>query len=127
MKLNIDCVRDILLICEEIPLNDYFSFNELSSRLKQYDKDELTYNCLKLKEANYLSVVTKTHDCKATVVRINDITFQGHEFLNNIRSSKILERSKNVASKIGATSLQAFTQISTGIVLALIKSELGLL
>lgn len=127
MKLNIDCVRDILLICEEIPLNEYFSFNELSSRLKQYDKDELTYNCLKLKEANYLSVVTKTYDCKATVVRINDITFQGHEFLNNIRSSKILERSKNVASKIGATSLQAFTQISTGMVLTLIKSELGLL
>lgn len=127
MKLNIDCIRTILLECENIPYNSYLPFTQLVSALNtMYSEDEIAYNCLKLKEADYLSVVTKSDHPGIKIVRINDITFSGHEFLNNVRSSKVAEATKNICSKIGVTSLQAFTQIATGVVTALIKAELGL-
>lgn len=125
MKLDFDCVRDILLECEKTSLNQHLLLGQLSSALPKYSEDEIAYNCLKLKEAGYISVVTMAGGRDINIVKVKDITFQGHEFLNTIRSPKIMTHSKNIASKIGATSLQAFTQIASGVVLTLIKSELG--
>ncbi|MDE5777466.1 MAG: DUF2513 domain-containing protein [Lachnospiraceae bacterium] len=127
MKLNIDCVRDVLLQCEEIPLNGKLSFKELVALLSGYSEDDLTYTCIKLHEAGYLSIVYIDYKGKEKhVSSISDISFQGHEFLNNIKDSSVWNNIKNVGSKVGATSISAFTQIATGVITALIKSQLGL-
>lgn len=126
MKLNINCVRDVLLQCENIPFNGSYSFSQLTSLLPNYTDDEIAYTCLKLHEGNYLHIVTKNYGSNVCVVRINDISFQGHEFLNNIRSNKVWNDVLAVGDKIGTSSINGFVQIATGVVTALIKNQLGI-
>ena len=43
MKLDIDCVRDILLECEKASLNQHLLLGQLSSALPKYSEDEIAY------------------------------------------------------------------------------------
>lgn len=60
MKLDADCVRDVLLVAETCPFNSSLYFRDLKTALPNYADDDIAYTCLKLKEAGLLSVVTKT-------------------------------------------------------------------
>ena len=40
MKLNIDCVRDVLLLIEEQPFNTELGIKSISERLPNYSVDE---------------------------------------------------------------------------------------
>ena len=126
MKLNIDCVRDVLLVAETCPFNSSLHFKELSEQLSDYYDDDIAYTCLKLKEANLLSVVTKTIGSRTTVIKINDISFSGHEFLNNIREPSVWDNVKAIGDKIGANSISAFMQIAANVINVLIQSHFGL-
>ena len=128
MKLNPNCVRDILLQLEELPYQGSTTPEDLSSVLSSYTEDEISYCCFKLAEANYIDISTiRTIGMSGPAIRsINDITFYGHEFLNNIRSEKIWDNVKAVGTKVGAASISAFTQIAAGVVTAVIKNQLGI-
>ena len=128
MKLDPNCIRDILLEIEKQPFQSTLSVSKLSETLKKYDKDEISYCCLKLYEANYIDITTVTMcgSYMPGIKSINDITFDGHEFLNNIRSDSVWNNVKAVGSQIGATSINALTQIASGTVTALIKHQLGI-
>lgn len=128
MKLNPNCVRDILISMEDCEYKQILTIDELNEKLSSYSAEEISYCCLKLSEANYIdidigrSVVTSG----VTVRSVNDITFYGHEFLNNIRSDSIWNNVKEVGKKVGATSINSLTQIASGVVTTLIKSQLGI-
>lgn len=128
MKLNPNCVRDVLLELERLPYQESTTIENLSVALPDYSKDEISYTCLKLSEANYIDISTmKAINTSGPVIRsVNDITYYGHEFLNNIHSDTIWNDVKAVSSKIGATSISAFAQIATGVVTTLIHKHLGL-
>ena len=128
MKLNPNCVRDILLELEKLPYQHSCKIDTLSNALPTYDKDELSYTCLKLSEANYINISTVNAIGMPgpAIHSINDITFYGHEFLNNIRSDSVWNNVKAVGSKVGASSISAFSQIATGVVTALIQHQLGI-
>ena len=54
MRLDHDCVRDLLLYLEEhLELYENVIISEIT--LKHYDRDTLTYTAIKLKEAGYIS------------------------------------------------------------------------
>ena len=59
MRLNNDCVRDLLLAIEEnVGLKEYMSIDSL--QLKSYSQDDLQYTALKLEEAGYIKgIVSK--------------------------------------------------------------------
>lgn len=124
------------MVAVKIQLLLYFFFSyqqsctigDLVSALPSYSEDEISYTCLKLEEANYINIETiRSINMPGPMIRrINDITFYGHEFLNNIRSDSVWNNVKAVGSKIGATSISALTQIATGTITALIKNQLGI-
>ena len=128
MKLNNDCVRDILLTLEEICTYDSsFSYdmdNDKPHLLASYTHDEILYHVNQCRMAN-LIIDVHFYD-GGDSFEIGDLSPSGHQYLANIRSDKIWNKTKKVASEIGVNSLSAMTQISTQIISSIIKSHFGL-
>ncbi|MDF2910626.1 MAG: hypothetical protein K0Q56_1507 [Sporolactobacillus laevolacticus] len=125
MRLNHDCVRDILLFVEELPLNK-IAFNKdvfNSPKLKKYSHDDVTYAAYQLKSAGYIEgIIMKASDVYQ-IKTISDLTWNGHQFLDNIRSETVWEKSKSkVAETVGSASVSIISQVAASFV----KSMLGL-
>ena len=125
MKLNFDCVRDVLLELENLPLNETISADELIEPLAQYDEDTILYTCMKLIEADYLDANYSKYIDGGYSIIIKDITFIGHQFLADIHSDTVWNKVKNVAGIVGSTSIKALTQIATSVVTEIIRQQLG--
>lgn len=125
MKFDIDCVRNILLCIESNDFGNELLIDDLVARLPAYSHDELEYTCLKLLDGGFLDVTT-AHclGCShPVVVRIHEITFSGHEFLDKIKSDTVWTKTKNIAGNIGSFSLNTIKEIATSVLSELIKSK----
>lgn len=123
MELNKDCVRDVLLSCEELLKMDEegymnsLSHEELEQVLPNYKTEDIIYTVVKLKEAGFLDVkVTRASGNILVDVRIYDITFTGHEFLNDIRDDNNWKKVKEIAKSVGAFSINMIAQIAAGVI-----------
>lgn len=125
MKLDPDCMRDILIETEKLPFNKRISLDELSVHLPQYDSDILAYTCLKLNQAELLEITKISSDFYTTVHSINGLTYQGHQFLANIYSDNVWNKTKEVLSKVGTTSASSITFVANQVITAFIKNFLG--
>lgn len=85
MKLNIDCVRDVLLEFEEFPMGNY-NVSSFAKTVGKYGHENTLYTLAKLYEANYINGdIAADEGGYYHCLVIYDITFQGHEFLSTIR------------------------------------------
>ena len=128
MHLNIDCVRDILLSVEYKPYGEDMRINKLCEALPSYSEDEISYACLKLKEGGYLEAVI-THSISVPapiVVAIRELTFSGHQFLDNIRDSQNWDKTKEIGKKAGSVGLNMLAKIAEGVVSAYLKTQFGI-
>lgn len=128
MKLNPDCVRDILLKVEELPdVHHHWGFTDqnVPDLFPQYTKEEIFYHLRQCDLCGFL--LNPSHSINYSCYSVYDLTPEGHEFLNNIREDSVWTGVKKVATKIGATSLSALVQISSNVITQLIKSQFGLL
>ena len=126
MKLNPDCMRDILLVMEDIPYDESLSFSKLSNELTSYNEDDLRDSCLKLYEAGFIEVLKRETNHGTLILKIRDITYTGHQFLADIRSDNVWSKTKGVLSKVGSNSVSTISQVASGILTLIIKSELGI-
>lgn len=126
MHLNPDCMRDILLFVEDAPFRKNVSIDELDSSLF-YSREEIMYACIKMIEAGFLSGSWSVDDFGMSVHYISDIKYPGHQLLADIRSDNVWNKTKGILSKVGSTSVSTIVQVSSGILAALIKAELGLI
>lgn len=126
MKLNHDCVRDLLLYIEENLSYGYY-IDPATVEIKKYSHDEILYSADKLLEANYLDGIKKTYiGSQYPTIHINSITWSGHQFLDNIRDDGIWKSTKNVVSKFSSVSLSMLCSIASQIITSLIKSKIDL-
>lgn len=128
MKLNVNCVRDVLLELEKLPFQESCTVSELITALPKYDADDITYTCLKLDEAGYISaqMVRSINSSGVSIRCIDDITYPGHQFIANIRSDSVWNNVKEVSKKVGSNSIGAISQIAHSVVTEIIKAQLGL-
>lgn len=126
MKLNPDCIRDVLLQIESAPYQENIYPNQLYEALSDYSHDEIDYTILKMDEAGFISADIQKYLDNSVDIVIRDITYNGHQFLANIRSNNIWNNVKEVSKKVGSNSLSTISQIATGIITEIIKSQLGL-
>lgn len=126
MKLNPDCVRDILLTVENNKFGTQMTLEQLCVKLPNYECDEIHYCCLKLDEAGLLDVVSipMIRQTMPGIKSINDLTFEGHEFLADIKSDNAWNKTKTIAKNVGSFSIHALKDISVGVISELIKSHL---
>lgn len=125
MRLNSDCVRDILLTVEEAcgfnqPMQ-YCADDNNYDRLKKYSHEEIAYhiNQCKLSEL-IINVITSDG---GAFFMIGDLSPKGHQFLADIREDNIWNKVKTIACKIGSFSLSALMQISSNVISEQIKSQ----
>jgi len=126
MKLNPDCIRDVLLQVEKQQYMEELPIDTLCRNLTEYSNEEIEYTCLKLEEAGFLELNGVKLDGGIILHSVEDITFAGHQFLADVREEPIWKTTKAVVKKTGASSLSAITQIACGVVSAIIQQELRL-
>lgn len=124
MKLNPDCIRDILLAVEE--LSDYdrsVSDSELSKSkfLISYFENEILYHVRQLTWSKMLQQA----DFYGEGFDILDLSPQGHEFLNNIRSDDNWNKTKDFSGKIGSFAISTLQSVASSIMSISIQKYLG--
>lgn len=122
MRLNAECVRDVMLFLEENL--ELVSFVECSNIEISHNKDDVTYACAKLIEAGYLSGNTTVDLYGHMTVIINSITWNGHQFLDNVRSNTVWNKTKDVAVKLGSVSITFLSNIATQVIADIISGKI---
>lgn len=122
MKLNPDCVRDVLLLTENE--TGYCKYLMVSRRnclqlMPGYTEDEILYHITQCQNFNFI----KASDSLGAVT-IMDLTPKGHAFLENIRDNDNWSATKKTASKVGSFSLDVLSNIAASISAALISKNL---
>lgn len=134
MKLNVDYVRDILLYIEENVKYDDASnpnrrkeimFGKLlaDKTFDQYNKEELTYALELLIKERFIECAKEPYFVRGNLelADIVGLTWAGHELLDNLRNSTILEAVKERAKKTGGASIGIIAKASEAIGIALMS------
>ena len=114
MTLNYDCIRDVLLYLEDtLEYSDNqiamthkrLAIDSIPNNLSSYSKEDVQYTIEKLFEAKFIRIVNIVYDKNGYITSgyVDDITWDGFNFLNNIREKSIWEATKEGAKKIGAS------------------------
>ena len=132
MRLNPDCVRDILISIEQIAdgstgfswwrIEDFRSQEEFAS-LRAYSVEEVEYHVYQCKHHGFFIGAQLHSDGGFTVV---DLSPTAHEFLANIRTDENWRRTKSVAQEVGSFSLSTLSGIAANVIAAIIKQQTGM-
>lgn len=126
MKLNPDCVRDVMLALEEITGINYdriYRFvgancRSLSSRFKGvYNEGEIAYTLIQLAESNYIKMSFQCDGNRLTVDMGNIlyVTPKGHEFISQIQDKeRWTTKIKPAVRLFGNVSLSVIEAVSKG-------------
>lgn len=124
MKLDLDCVRDILLTVEEnTGYQKYITYSINTKQyesLQKYENEKVMYHILQCEKSNLIEA--KQIDLAGNIL-IKDLTPCGHKFISNIRENKNWNKVKKVANEVGTTSLEAIMQIAINIISGIITAK----
>lgn len=131
MKLDFDCVRDILITLEQ--QDDFVQMipQDLAALLPKYSQKQIVYTCWRLHEGNYIHLFPSdlpysSSDSNTEIRLIGDLTFKGHEFLATIKTQNNYKRIAEALKKIGGASLEAIAPAAASLTLETLKKSLGL-
>ena len=124
MKLNLDCMRDVLLAMQDSPMGEGMTILDFCEKLPQYNEDDIRYSCLKMSEAGF--VVADLTDLDNWIIPqvdgLWDITFHGHEFLGKIKDESRWEGIKKALPKVRDYSFDAINAVANGFASAAITA-----
>lgn len=125
MRLNMDCIRDILLTVEERSAYRSMIFfphvKEQAERLATYSDDEILYHVRQCDQSGLLFGVRYAPN--ETII-VQDLRPEGHSFLSDIRPISAWKRAKEIATDVGATALDVMINIASQVTAELISSRL---
>lgn len=123
MKLDHDVARNLLLAIENSKDISGLEPNEQSKVAVENNvsERELAYIESKLFEAGFITNKPLYGSDDFYSFYPTQLTYDGHQYLDNVRSSKVWRQSKSVASKIGSVSLQMMADIASGVITKLIN------
>ena len=125
MKLNPDCIRDILLDVERMdcPRANYRYPADSRVLIERYSADVVAYH---IQQCIYSGFFVNPKSYMRGSLCIQSLSPKGHEFISSIREDTVWNKTKAVAAKIGCKSLDALVQITSNVITELIKSSCGL-
>lgn len=122
MKLDINCIRDVLLYIEStkhIVTNELGEIenlgiwlSDISEALPQYTQEAIYYSLARLNDGGYISLSEHWANDSLNMCCVNYITYSGHEFLETIRPETVWKKSSEIAAKIGSFSLHFLSTIA---------------
>jgi Hypothetical protein (DUF2513) len=121
MKLNLDLVRAILLRIEEAPPNQDVG----SLHLEGYDEDEVLAHIDLLAEQDLINaniVQAGSGDKRIYAAYVKNLTWEGHQFLDNARNEEVWNRTKKIVKERGGSaSFEIFKSLLTQVAMNLFK------
>jgi hypothetical protein len=113
MKLDFDLIRQILLHMQDTPANQRVS----NVRIAGYDEDNV-FEHLELLEQRGLLDANITYagsgEKRIYAVYVKNLTWEGHQFLENARNNEVWSRTKSlVEEKGGSVSFEIFKSLLT--------------
>lgn len=124
MRIDNDCIRDILFTIEEKTDFDKGCF--MIGAAKKYERLEKYKEPGKvLYHVRYLAMKGMIYLPDKSIPNTYDLTPDGHEFLANVREDNNWKKIKNVSSSIGFASLKVVSAIAEGVATAAINHQLG--
>lgn len=147
MKLNLDCVRDIMLWAESLTTPTKFALyldTDMVERQKfiymsdkntpkppseqkiltdKYSNEELVYHLSYCINDGLLEPMDFPG---SEYIAIKDLTPDGHEYLGNIRNEEIYNTTKEKAKRLGIETVKAHVEIAKVVASSLIAEYLGL-
>lgn len=131
MKLNPSSVRSVLLAIEDLSDTDdndmakIVSIQNLLDHPLIHDMDwkELVYVLRKLKDGNYIIANFIYSGNILYTVKIKELTFTGHQFLDTIRSSRVFD---SVMTKLDEFGSSVTLDIIKSLATKVLKDKLGL-
>jgi hypothetical protein len=113
MVRNMDLIREILLKTEEVTPDKSMNYNLLESKDK-ISEQEYIYHVMLLKEAGYIDAILKPSEGDILFGGlIKRLTWEGHEFLDNIREQSVWNKVKDkIKSHGGTVSVSLLTELA---------------
>ena len=122
MKLNPDCVRDILFVVEEYSTysNDVSEDKLYKKLIPKYSQEEILYH---VRQCEHSGLFLKVQHYFGGF-SIQDLSPYGHQFINDIRQDNNWNRTKDIAKNVGSFSLDVLKDISSQVITNLISNQL---
>lgn len=121
MRLDMDCVRDVLLALEKLTdvnenhLHRRITTEHVCKEVPNFDEKEV-YNALyTLYQADFIEA-DNIDFCGGSDIIVEAITWQGYELLNNLRSDQVWASMKEKIKPLGTVSMQVLADLATKIV-----------
>ena len=125
MKLNHDCIRDVMLLLErELQLRALpdgsvricdLPFRRLYAALPKYRREDVFYSLFNLDQAGYIDASMLWSDGCCGEGSVNYMTFSGHEFLDQMRDDRRWAVVKRGLSAVANYSLSMVGTIAEGL------------
>ena len=128
MKLNHECVRQIMLTIEsDIPYSEQMHKGELlkHKNLKDFNESEILYSILRINEAGFINCRIHEGDNNSIyLLFLYNLTWSGHQFLDNIRDPEVWRKTKSVTSKFASASLTLISNIAAEVIVRMIDKSI---
>lgn len=115
MKLDINCIRDILLYVEDNTTffkEINFSIHSIPCDLQKYNVDKLFYHLRYCDEAEFFTEYALLEESE---IEIRDLTVLGHEFISNIKDENNFDKLKEAMLKCGTKAIGVAVTLATEI------------
>ncbi len=128
MKRNFDLLRELLFLLEEKPDMSPWLWKDPPS-IEGHDDKEVKYHLILLYQGGLVDgepMRSTTSDRIIDMGAVFALTWEGHEFLEKIRSDDVWEGVKQKARSIGGNlTFQALSRVATWFVEQALHGELG--
>lgn len=116
MKRDMDLVRDILMYLEEKP-----SWNGVLTNQFEGSEHDLAwhYHCMMLIDAGLVKgkIIPKSMSGDSFSVKVNALSWSGHEFLETIRNDTVWSKTKSkIKQTSGTMSIEMIKSVANGFV-----------
>ena len=113
-----DLVRDILLKIEAAQKSPLV-IDDLG--ITDYDREAIGYHLQLLEEVGYIVANFAYGDNVVQEALIDRLTWDGHEFLDTIRSDSVWAQTKStVAATVGSASIEVIKAVATAVALRML-------
>lgn len=124
MKLNYNCIRDILLAVEvlhsldsKLDLNIYYRYEQL----QDYSIDDIQFNSQVLMENEFISGLIFETTNISEAIFITDLEKKGQVLLDFIRHDVVFNGTKYIIKTVGTVSLSTFQSLTLFVAEGLLK------
>lgn len=121
MKLNHECIRDLLIYLEDkLLLTSSLCANDIE--IAPYESTDIIYATARLSDAKYIetSQISYSHDTIPTI-HIQSLTWDGHKLLDSIRDDNVWKKTNSVVTQFSSVSIRIIEDISNRIIEKMIE------